>query len=93
MYKWFIFFILETLACNSDPCQNGATCFDHNGGGGYVCLCPSGFEGTNCENGKVSISHRSEPENDMTYFLKAFSLSYVHVFSKFNACMITRAEL
>ena len=42
---------VEIVACASSPCQNGATCFDHNGGSGYVCLCPAGFEGTNCENG------------------------------------------
>ena len=43
----------EILACASNPCQNGATCFDNNGGSSYmyVCLCPAGFEGTNCENG------------------------------------------
>ena len=41
----------EILACTSNPCQNGSTCFDNNGGSGYVCLCPAGFEGTNCENG------------------------------------------
>ena len=45
-------FTTEILACATDPCQNGATCFDHNGGSGYVCLCPAGFEGTNCEQGR-----------------------------------------
>ena len=34
---------------------NGATCFDHNGGSGYVCLCFAGFAGTNCENGTFNI--------------------------------------
>ena len=45
----------EIQACASDPCQNGATCFDHNGGSGFVCLCPAGFEGSNCENGTFRI--------------------------------------
>ena len=44
-------FITELRGCGSNPCQNGATCFDHNGGSGYVCLCPVDFEGTLCENG------------------------------------------
>ena len=46
-----VFASTETLPCASNPCQNGATCFDHNGGSGYVCLCPTGFEGTNCGTG------------------------------------------
>ena len=50
---------LEVLACSSDPCQNGATCFDNNGGSGYVCFCPAGFEGTNCENGTLSLIYPS----------------------------------
>ena len=35
------------LPCDSDPCQNGATC--GNAGENYVCRCPEGFEGENCE--------------------------------------------
>ena len=51
----FCVFITEIIACASDPCQNGATCFDNNGGSGYACLCTAGFEGTNCETGTISI--------------------------------------
>ena len=46
------YFSLDVLPCTSNPCQNGATCFDSSDSSSYVCLCPSGFEGTNCENGK-----------------------------------------
>ena len=49
--------MLELSGCASNPCQNGATCFDQNGGSGYACLCPAGFEGTNCENGIYSSSY------------------------------------
>ena len=50
------FLFTEILACASNPCQNDATCFDNNGGSGYVCLCPAGFEGTTCENGTYYFS-------------------------------------
>ena len=43
------FIISETMECASDPCLNGATCSDLLNG--YQCLCPIGYEGTNCETG------------------------------------------
>ncbi|NWV29120.1 FA9 factor, partial [Origma solitaria] len=33
--------------CNSNPCQNGAVCKDEINS--YVCWCPAGYEGKNCE--------------------------------------------
>ena len=37
--------------CDSDPCQNGATCND--GVNGYTCTnCPAGSTGPDCETGK-----------------------------------------
>ena len=36
--------------CASSPCQNGGTCLDEVNM--YVCSCPSGFNGTNCETGE-----------------------------------------
>ena len=33
--------------CESDPCENGATCLD--GIAEYTCVCRLGYEGTNCE--------------------------------------------
>jgi len=33
------------------PCLNGATCT--NTIGSYYCTCPAGFEGPNCETGKM----------------------------------------
>ena len=37
------------MACSSNPCRNGASCFELNNGG-YSCVCPSGFTGPRCEN-------------------------------------------
>lgn len=35
--------------CASSPCQRGAECID--GDNKYICDCPVGYEGTNCEIG------------------------------------------
>uniref|UniRef100_A0A674JZW4 Coagulation factor IX n=1 Tax=Terrapene triunguis TaxID=2587831 RepID=A0A674JZW4_9SAUR len=35
--------------CNPNPCKNGARCADDVGS--YVCWCPAGYEGRNCELG------------------------------------------
>ena len=34
--------------CQSNPCMNGGFCINKNSS--YVCKCPNGFNGTNCEN-------------------------------------------
>ncbi len=49
----FVFCLLPPLAnneCQSQPCQNGATCVDQNNG--YTCTCTAGWTGLHCENGK-----------------------------------------
>ncbi|XP_044142354.1 coagulation factor VII [Bufo gargarizans] len=33
--------------CLSNPCNNGGTCYDEYQS--YMCLCPEGYEGRNCE--------------------------------------------
>uniref|UniRef100_A0A8D2J5L2 Coagulation factor IX n=1 Tax=Varanus komodoensis TaxID=61221 RepID=A0A8D2J5L2_VARKO len=40
-------FYLDGDQCTSNPCQNGGTCKDDISN--YVCWCPAGYEGRNCE--------------------------------------------
>lgn len=45
--------------CLSNPCHNGGTC--SNSFRNYVCLCPEGYEGRNCE---FDINHALKCEYD-----------------------------
>ena len=47
----------EINECNSNPCQNGATCNDHFNT--YNCTCVPGYTGTNCETGAYLCLHVS----------------------------------
>ena len=36
--------------CSPNLCENGASCEDLVGG--YRCICPDGYVGTNCQTGE-----------------------------------------
>lgn len=37
--------------CAEGRCQNNANCY--NSDGSYVCICPNGWQGRDCEIGKT----------------------------------------
>ena len=55
LYRFIIpyesFFSIDILECASNPCQNGATCSDLENG--FECVCPFGYRGALCEEGKT----------------------------------------
>jgi hypothetical protein len=40
---------IDTNACSTSPCLNGATCQVSNNGASYTCTCSPGYSGTNCQ--------------------------------------------
>lgn len=58
MIKKFIFldWIIHTAPsspCDTNPCKNGGTC--NANGQSYTCQCSTGYDGENCENGKLTF--------------------------------------
>ena len=49
-----IYLLLDINECHSNPCLNDAICYDRIGK--YICVCSSGFEGVNCEIGKLNFN-------------------------------------
>ena len=53
--KYALFRMFVVLACDSNPCQNSATCFDLPNA--YACACVPGYEGKLCvENATSHLS-------------------------------------
>jgi hypothetical protein len=45
--------MIQVYACRNSPCQNGAICTDT--GNSYICTCPPGYSGANCQACKISF--------------------------------------
>ena len=48
------FFVLDVNDCMPDPCKNSGNCTD--GVNEYNCTCVPGYNGTNCETGKLMFA-------------------------------------
>lgn len=44
----------EHKTCYANPCEHGSTCLPSLDSG-YLCVCPYGKHGKNCEHGNVSF--------------------------------------
>ena len=52
--------ISEINECNSNPCYNNGTCIDLLNG--YHCNCSVGYDGTQCELGKLFCEYKDKRE-------------------------------
>ena len=49
--SWYDNLFSDIDECHSSPCLNGAICYDRFGK--FICSCSRGFDGINCEIGKL----------------------------------------
>lgn len=54
----YLFVMSAVNYCAKNPCRNGGKC--QNGKSSYVCQCPSGFAGKNCEQGQFKFWIRNK---------------------------------
>ena len=52
-YPFKFLISLTANECLSSPCHNGGSCMDLFNS--YICHCPNGFDGINCENGNYIV--------------------------------------
>jgi hypothetical protein len=60
--------------CSSNPCQNGGICSPNLNTQTYTCTCASGFTGTNCNIGKITLIRLCKLTFGQIKFLQLFKL-------------------
>ena len=58
MQYWLYYCIADINECLSRPCYNGAICLDEVAR--YTCVCAPGYEGINCQIGRLKFSKLSK---------------------------------
>ena len=48
------FLLTEEDKCHPNPCHNSGVCTEANGM--YVCTCPQGFKGLNCQGKRLNFT-------------------------------------
>lgn len=68
----------EPDPCQSNPCQNGATCVHQVNT--YICICPVNYEGRNCNKGNANTDNISSSVtvNIYTTLILSFPQKYFH---------------
>ena len=59
-------FLLQS-ACLNNPCKNNGTCQTGFTDRGYRCVCTAGFEGHNCQRGKLTRKQEKVEQSLVSY--------------------------
>ena len=73
-------FPLNQNLCAKKPCLNNGKCYMGYTEKKYVCVCPAGYQGENCEKGKQYIDNYST----LLFMTKLFKTKQLCKLSKFE---------
>ena len=94
-YKTSLFSVNRCII--SPPCQNGGTCTS-TGNSSYMCRCPEGFYGFNCEKGNAPCMTERKTRNEKPFVDRVAEMTFywitIHLIPKWRridyslACML-----